>query len=151
MQRNISTFAGPAAAMSHRCLVLSTFELSICYCAAHGGRPYFGLSECTLSLSGFLYAIAFHPGWLGCSVRTLPSFSFSFFATSPSLAFSGLTLSCVPRPLPPSPVPAVPNACLLASISCQAANCLDRGTTLRDGENTNEGLACMFLHVSACP
>ncbi|KAJ7860827.1 hypothetical protein B0H14DRAFT_3134756 [Mycena olivaceomarginata] len=35
MQRDISTFAGPAAAMSRRSLVLSTFELSICYCAAH--------------------------------------------------------------------------------------------------------------------
>ncbi|KAJ7860833.1 hypothetical protein B0H14DRAFT_2743537, partial [Mycena olivaceomarginata] len=34
--------------MSHRYLVLSTFELSIWYCAARGGRPYFRLSEFSL-------------------------------------------------------------------------------------------------------
>jgi hypothetical protein len=82
---------------------------------------------------GFIYTIAFHLGWPpGCSG---PFFIFHLLL-SPSLASSLSVMHS--GPLPSYPVPTVPNTCILASISCQTANCLDRGIIL-DGDNINEG------------
>ncbi|KAJ7860845.1 hypothetical protein B0H14DRAFT_2743631 [Mycena olivaceomarginata] len=84
--------------------------------------------------------------WAGWDALCPPFLFSSLLSTSLASSLSVVHSG----PLPSYPVPAVPNTRLLASISCQTANCLDRSIIL-DGDNINEGLVCTILHLSACP